>query len=69
MTKLDQKLQMLKDLTDANGVPGNEAEPREVMKKYISPFADEVVTDRLGSLVAKKNGRCIGTEGDGCGSS
>ncbi|WP_096202737.1 M42 family metallopeptidase [Bacillus sp. FJAT-45350] len=56
MTKLDATLQMLKDLTDANGVPGNEKEPREVMKKYIAPFADEVTTDNLGSLIAKKTG-------------
>ncbi|MDV2684819.1 M42 family metallopeptidase [Alkalihalophilus lindianensis] len=56
MTKLDEKLQMLKDLTDANGIPGNEKEARDVMSKYITPFADEVTTDGLGSLVAKKVG-------------
>ncbi len=33
MTKLDERLQMLKDLTDANGIPGNEREVREVMTK------------------------------------
>ncbi|SDZ53838.1 endoglucanase [Evansella caseinilytica] len=53
---MDEVLNMLKDLTDANGIPGNEREPREVMKKYISPFADEVETDNLGSLIAKKVG-------------
>ncbi|MBD8068919.1 M42 family metallopeptidase [Bacillus sp. PS06] len=57
MAKLDETLTMLKDLTDAKGVSGNEREPREVMKKYITPFADEVTTDGLGSLVAKKVGR------------
>src|SRR5690606_24190399 len=31
-------------------------EPREVMKKYITPFADEMETDGLGSLIAKKTG-------------
>ncbi|OZM57931.1 peptidase M28 [Lottiidibacillus patelloidae] len=56
MSKLDATLQMLKELTDAKGIPGNEREPREVMKKYIEPFADEVVTDNLGSLIAKKVG-------------
>ena len=56
MTKLDETLTMLKDLTDAKGIPGNEREPREVMKKYIEPFADEVFTDNLGSLIAKKTG-------------
>ncbi|WP_100405060.1 M42 family metallopeptidase [Bacillus solitudinis] len=57
MAKLNEKLQMLKDLTDANGIPGNEKDVREVMTKYITPFADEVSTDRLGSLIAKKVGK------------
>src|SRR5699024_4146248 len=47
---------MLKDLTDARGIPGNEREPREIMEKYIAPHADEVFKDNLGSLIAKKNG-------------
>ncbi|RLQ97992.1 M42 family metallopeptidase [Falsibacillus albus] len=56
MTKLDETLHMLKDLTDAKGIPGNEKEVREVMKKYIEPFSDEIQTDGLGSLIAKKVG-------------
>ncbi|WP_173915884.1 M42 family metallopeptidase [Halobacillus sp. Marseille-Q1614] len=56
MAKREDTLQMLKDLTDAKGIPGNEREPREVMSRYISPYADEVYTDNLGSLVAKKIG-------------
>ncbi|MFC2948609.1 M42 family metallopeptidase [Virgibacillus sediminis] len=56
MAKLDETLTMLKDLTDAKGIPGNEKEPREVMKRYIEPHADEVYTDNLGSLIAKKSG-------------
>lgn len=57
MTKLDETLLMLNELTDAKGIPGNEREPREVMKKYIAPFSDEVTTDGLGSLIAKKVGK------------
>lgn len=56
MTKLDETLTMLKDLTDAKGVPGNEREVRNVMKTYIEPYADEITTDNLGSLIAKKTG-------------
>lgn len=56
MTKLDETLTMLKELTDAKGIPGNEREPREVMKKYITPYADKIKTDGLGSLIAKKVG-------------
>ncbi|MGG5254833.1 M42 family metallopeptidase [Neobacillus sp. SM06] len=57
MAKLDETLTMLKDLTDAKGIPGNEREVREVMKKYIEPFADEITYDGLGSLIAKKTGK------------
>jgi putative aminopeptidase FrvX len=57
MAKLDETLTMLKELTDAKGIPGNEREVREVMKKYIAPLADEVTTDGLGSLIAKKVGK------------
>lgn len=60
MTKLDETLTMLKDLTDAKGIPGNEKEPRDVMRKYITPYADEVMTDGLGSLIAKKIGKADG---------
>lgn len=56
MTQLDPTLQMFKDLTDANGIAGNERAPREVMKKYIAPYADTVETDNLGSVIAKKIG-------------
>src|SRR5699024_4966471 len=56
MSKLDETLTMLKDLTDAKGIAGHEKEPREVMEKYISSYADEVYTDNLGSLIASKVG-------------
>ncbi|MFS0636357.1 M42 family metallopeptidase [Mesobacillus foraminis] len=54
MAKLDETLTMLKDLTGARGIPGNEREVREVMTKYIAPYSDELTTDGLGSLIAKQ---------------
>ncbi|MFG6116470.1 M42 family metallopeptidase [Halobacillus sp. MO56] len=60
MAKTDETLTMLKDLTDAKSIPGHEKEARDVMKKYITPFADEVYTDNLGSLIAKKSGEANG---------
>ena len=60
MTTQDETLIMLKDLTDANGIPGNEKEARDVMERYIKPYADEVYTDNLGSLIAKKAGDANG---------
>ncbi|WP_156291415.1 M42 family metallopeptidase [Oceanobacillus salinisoli] len=60
MANLDDTLTMLKDLTDARGIPGNEKEVREVFEKYITPYADEVTNDNLGSSIAKKVGDANG---------
>ncbi|KMY51183.1 M42 family metallopeptidase [Peribacillus loiseleuriae] len=62
MPHLDETLTMLKGLTDARGIAGNEGEVRQIMKEYITPFADEVTTDNLGSLIAKKTGQEGGPE-------
>ncbi len=60
MTKLDATLTMLKELTDAKAIPGNEREARDVMRKYIEPFADRMDSDNLGSLIAEKVGDADG---------
>ena len=52
--------QMLIDLVMARGVPGNEEEVREVFKKYTEPYADEMLQDGLGSIIAKKQGPVTG---------
>lgn len=56
MSNLDPTLTMLKELTDANAISGHEKEARDVMEKYVKPYADEVFTDHLGSLISKKVG-------------
>lgn len=60
MVQLDDTLQMLKDLTDAKAISGNERQAREVMKKYIEPYADELTYDNIGSLIAVKKGKADG---------
>ncbi|HJF19770.1 MAG TPA: M42 family metallopeptidase [Enterococcus columbae] len=51
---LEQKdEQLLIDLTSARGVPGNEEEVREIFKAYAKPFADEIMFDGIGSVIAK----------------
>lgn len=52
---MDDLLQMLKDLTDAPGVPGQEGPVRQVMRRYLEPIA-EVSTDNLGSIIGRKSG-------------
>src|SRR5687768_12576557 len=59
--RMDDTLQMLKDLTEANGVPGQEGPVREVMQRLLEGHG-EVMTDNLGSIVARKAGN--GLDGD-----
>jgi putative aminopeptidase FrvX len=47
---------ILKELTEASGVPGQEQEIRELMQAYLKPLTDEVYTDNLGSIVGRKVG-------------
>src|SRR5690625_2254994 len=57
---LDPTLTMLKELTDANAISGHEKEARDVMEKYIKPYANSVYTDHLGSIIAEKTGEANG---------
>ncbi|WEG73544.1 M42 family metallopeptidase [Vagococcus intermedius] len=54
---MDKKEELfLKELTDARAVPGNEEEVREIFKKYATPYADKMMYDGLGGVVAKHAG-------------
>lgn len=53
---MNEQLEMFKKLTEAKGVPGYEKNVRNLMKKYISEYVDEITTDNLGSLICKKIG-------------
>ncbi len=53
---MQTNLEMLKRLTEVDGVPANEKEVRKIMKEYITDYVDEVYTDNLGSLISKKVG-------------
>ena len=52
MTQEDN--QLLIDLVTARGVPGNEQEVREVFTEYAEPYADQILQDGLGSIIAEK---------------
>lgn len=47
---------LLKELTDLNGVSGDESEVREFIKSVIKPYADEITVDSMGNLIALKRG-------------
>jgi len=48
---------LLKRLSEANGVPGFEKEVRNLIEKEVSPYVDSVSTDNFGNLIATKKGR------------
>jgi tetrahedral aminopeptidase len=49
--------ELIKELTGAFGVSGNEEEIRELIKKKIGNLVDEIRTDALGNLIAIKRGK------------
>ena len=55
MVQLDETLKMLKDLTDARAIAGNEKESREVMKIHWT-ICNEIESDNLGAVIAEKVG-------------
>ncbi len=57
---LDKRLQMFKELTEAHGAPGFEKEVRELMRKYIGKYTNEIVQDNLGGIFGVKRGLASG---------
>jgi putative aminopeptidase FrvX len=51
---MKKKLELLKELTDANGAPGNETQVRKVMEKHLENVADVITNDKLGSFIGIK---------------
>lgn len=52
---MDSIEQLLKDLTEAHGVPGYEIPIRAVVRKYMESLGD-LTQDRLGSVICKQKG-------------
>ncbi len=56
---MDDTLEMMRALTDAPGVPGQERAVRDVMRGYLEPLG-EVLVDHLGSIIGRKVGNADG---------
>ena len=56
---MDETLTMMRELTEAPGVPGSEDAVRRVMRRYLEPLG-EVLTDNLGSVIGRKVGQTDG---------
>ncbi len=52
-----ESIEIIKTLSEAFGVSGHEGPVREAIRSMVTPFADEVFTDRLGNLFALKKGK------------
>jgi putative aminopeptidase FrvX len=52
---MDFTFELLKELTEAYGVPGYEAPVRAVVRKYLEPFGT-LSQDKIGSVICKKAG-------------
>ncbi len=50
-------MELLKELTQGFGPSGREETIREIIKKHIAPYVDEIKTDALGNLIAHKKGK------------
>lgn len=51
-----ETITLLQDLSNAFGVSGFEDEVREVIRRMIQPYVDEIRTDTLGNLIATRRG-------------
>ena len=54
---MDQTKQLLKEITEAGGVPGYEADVRAIMRRYLEDVAI-IEQDKMGSFI----GKCVGRD-------
>lgn len=52
----EQTLKLFRTLTELPGAPGNEHLVRNFMREQLTPYADEMIQDKLGSIFAVKKG-------------
>jgi len=53
---VDATVELLRELTEAPGIPGYEGEVREIIRRHLQGFT-AVEQDRLGSIVCRKEGK------------
>lgn len=49
-------MELLKELTQVWGVAGREKKVREIIKREVASYADEMITDSMGNLIVLKKG-------------
>jgi endoglucanase len=53
---------LIKQLSEANGVSGHEDRVREVARKKMKPYCDDIREDAMGSLIGLRRGSQTGTK-------
>jgi endoglucanase len=49
-------LRLLRNLSEAVGISGNEGEVRKIVREHVEPLADEIQTDAMGNLLVIRKG-------------
>ncbi len=49
--------ELIKRLSEAHGIPGNEDEVRNILREELEKYCDSVEVDKLGNLIARKRGK------------
>ena len=49
-------MELLQELCEAWGVSGREKAVREIIRREVTPYADEIMTDAVGNLICLKKG-------------
>ena len=52
---VDSTLELLKELTEVNGIPGYEGEVRSIVRKHLEPLG-ELSQDKIGSVICEVKG-------------
>ena len=47
-------IELLKTLTDVNGIAGQEMQVKETMRDYLNPISDSIIEDHLGGILVKE---------------
>ena len=50
-------MELLKKLVEEYGPSGDEGKIRDIIKKEIKPYVDELYRDKFGNLIARKKGK------------
>ncbi|MGW9856227.1 putative aminopeptidase FrvX [Staphylococcus hominis] len=54
---MKESIELLKTLTDVNGIAGYEHQVKAKMREYLEPISDDIIEDGLGGIFGKKESK------------